>query len=156
MTRPIDRTALLLATGLGVGWVPVIPGTFGSLWGLAIAGGLHWVGWSWQSRLLILIVLCLVGVWICTRAAAVMNRNDPGPVVFDEFACLPLAYLFVPFDLTTALIGFLLFRVLDIAKPWPIRRFEQLPGGWGIMADDVAAGLLTGGLLWLGLKALGQ
>jgi phosphatidylglycerophosphatase A len=69
--------------------------------------------------------------------------------VFDEIAAFGVVYLLVPFNLLTAVLGFVLFRLFDIWKPWPARRLERLPGGLGIMADDFAAGLYAAGSLWL-------
>ncbi|MCA9052705.1 MAG: phosphatidylglycerophosphatase A [Planctomycetaceae bacterium] len=155
MSGLFDRLVLLLATGLGVGRMRWVPGTFGSLWGLAIAAGLEAAGWSWPVRSLVLGGLCLLGVPICGRGAKLLGLKDPGPVVYDEFVSLPLAYLFVPFNGAMAILGFLFFRCLDMTKPWPLRWLERLPGGWGIMADDMAAGLLAGLLLWLGSTQLG-
>ena len=76
-----------------------------------------------------------------------LNLKDPQPVVFDEIAAFFWVFLFVPLTWTTSLIGFVLFRVFDILKPWPIPRLERLPRGWGVMADDAAAGLLAGAVL---------
>ena len=150
----LDRLTLALATGLGVGRLPVVPGTFGSLWGLLIAWGfaaaeLNPIEWGAAT-----LGLCLVGVPICGRAAVLLGRHDPGSVVYDEFASLPLAFLAVQFNPTTALAGFVVFRILDMTKPWPIRLVEKSPGGWGIMADDIAAAMLTAALLWAALPAL--
>lgn len=144
---PVDRIALWIATGLGVGWLPLVPGTFGSLWGIAIAWGLSLSGWPLVGQGGVLAAVCLAGVPICSRAAAVLGLKDPSPVVYDEFASLPLAFLAVGFTWPLAAAAFVLFRLLDITKPWPIRALERLPRGWGIMADDVAAGVLTGLLL---------
>lgn len=83
-----------------------------------------------------------------------MGGKDPGAVVFDEIAAFPVVFLLVPVDLTTGLLGFLWFRFFDIAKPWPIRWFERFPGGWGIMADDLVAGVYSGASLWLTVRLL--
>ncbi|MFV0445402.1 MAG: phosphatidylglycerophosphatase A [Planctomycetaceae bacterium] len=144
---PLDQLTLLIATGLGVGWLPVVPGTFGSLWGVLIAWGLSLTGWSIASQAVCLLVGCGLGVAICQRAARLLALKDPGPVVYDEFLSLPLAFLIIPFSWPTAAAVFLIFRILDMAKPWPICRLERLPGGWGIMADDMAASVVTGAIL---------
>jgi phosphatidylglycerophosphatase A len=150
----LDRITLLLATGLGVGWLPYSPGTFGTVWGLPIGWGLDRSGWDVATRGALLVVGFAIGVPICGRAARLLNLKDPGPVVYDELSAMPLAFVAVPFNLTTAIAGFLLFRFLDIWKPWPIRRLEHLPGGLGIMSDDVCAGLVTALILWIGTQAL--
>ena len=125
------------------------PGTFGALWGLPLAWGCAQLpGTIWP--LMAIAALLLLGVPICGRAAADLGYKDPGPVVWDEFATVPLVFVLVP--LTSpwiALIGFGLHRVFDISKPWPCRRFERLPGGWGIMADDVAAAFYAAIVLWM-------
>jgi phosphatidylglycerophosphatase A len=111
----------------------------------------HWP-LAWQSAAI--AGLFLVGVPICRRAAGLLRSKDPSAVVFDEIAAMPVVFLLIPFGLATSIAGFLLFRLFDIAKPWPIRRFERLPGGWGIMADDFVAGLYAGGLLWCAVRLL--
>lgn len=151
---PWTSPALLLATCGGLGRVPVAPGTVGSAAGVLLAVVLGAVA----SRLagpgaatpvvagveaVILAAICLVGVPICSRGAALLGRGeDPGAVVFDEMAAVPVALLPVPPAARTVaclVAAFALFRVFDIAKPFPCRRLERLPAGWGIMADDLAA-----------------
>lgn len=144
-----DRLVLLLATGLGVGRLPASPGTFGSLWGLPLAMGLEPLKATPTVYTLSLAALLLAGVPICGRAARLLELKDPGPVVYDEFASLPLAFIGVGLSWPVLIGGFLLFRLFDIWKPWPLRRMEQFPGGWGIMADDMGAALLAGVALWL-------
>jgi phosphatidylglycerophosphatase A len=145
----LDRLVLALATGLGVGRIPFAPGTFGTLWGFVIAWGLALTGRPlvWQG--VALAGIALLGVPVCSRAAKLLGIKDPSAVVYDEFASLPLVFLFVRLNWPNAIAAFLIFRLLDVTKPWPIRRLEHLPGGWGIMADDLAAGLATGAILWL-------
>lgn len=147
-----DRAALLLATGLGIGYIPWAPGTFGSLWGLAFVWGLMHL--PVIASLVLALFAILLGVPLCGRAAKLLGKVDPGYVVFDEIAAFPIVFASVPagwvrFDWQTALAGFLLFRLFDITKPWPARRLEHLPGGWGVMADDLAAGVYAGGALAL-------
>lgn len=151
----LDRLTLWLATGLGVGWLPVSPGTFGSLWGIPIAWGLDCADLSGPVHGLTLLVLLLPGIAICGRAAHILGLKDPSPVVYDELASLPLAFVAVDFTWPRLAVAFVLFRVLDVLKPWPISRLERLPGGLGIMADDALAGLLTSGLLWASLRFAG-
>lgn len=151
-----DRLTLALATGLGLGRLPAVPGTFGSLWGLLIGWGfasaeLSPIAWAAAT-----VGLCLMGVPICGRAAVLLGRPDPGAVVYDEFASLPLAFVAVEFTPTIALAGFVLFRILDMTKPWPISRAERLPRGWGIMADDIVAALLTAVLLWAAVSTMSR
>lgn len=148
-TPPKYTLAVWLASGLGVGLVLPAPGTMGAIWGLPLAWCYTLLpgqvgGW------LAAVAVIAVGVPLCGRAATDLGRKDPGPVVWDEFATVPLAFLLVPITgPVIALIGFGLHRLFDITKPWPCNRLERLPGGWGIMLDDVAAGLYAAVALWL-------
>jgi phosphatidylglycerophosphatase A len=134
--------AVWMATGLGIGLKLPAPGTFGSLWGLPLAWVVSEVG-PWWQQLIAIAALLLVGVPLTARASADLGgAKDPGAIVWDEIASMPLVFLLVP--LTTwwiAAAGFALFRLFDISKPWPCRQLERLPGGWGVMADDVGAAL---------------
>ncbi|MEQ8209023.1 MAG: phosphatidylglycerophosphatase A [Lacipirellulaceae bacterium] len=149
-----DRLALWLATGLGVGLASPAPGTFGSLWGLPLALALG----SFQqpmSQLVFALGLVLLAIVIADRAASVLGgTKDPQAIVIDEFAALPIAFLGVgPLGWNKLLLGWLLFRVFDIAKPPPCQRAEQLSGGIGIVADDVVAAvyacLSLHAIIWL-------
>lgn len=137
-----DRLALWLSTGLGVGLATPAPGTVGSLWGLPLAVAM---GTLQQpiSQLAFATGLVLLAVFIASRGAANLGgAKDPQAIVIDEFAALPIAYFGVgALGWKKLLLGWLLFRVFDITKPPPCRRIEQLPGGWGIVADDVVAAL---------------
>ena len=137
----------ILATGFGVGSIPTAPGTFGSLWGLPLVWGLQQLPpWGQYAAP---IVCFAIGIPICGIAARRMGRKDPGAIVFDEIAAFPVVFLLVPINTVTAVVGFALFRLFDISKPWPAKRLERLPGGLGIMADDFAAAVYAAGLLWL-------
>jgi phosphatidylglycerophosphatase A len=85
----------------------------------------------------------LLGVAASQRVARRVGLEDPGCVVCDEVAAFAIVFAMTPVTWTTAAIGFVWFRLFDIAKPWPIRRLERLPGGWGIMADDLLAGVFA-------------
>lgn len=155
-----DWTALVLGTGLGVGFVPVMPGTFGSLLGLLLAWVVTGVsGWPLALQIAVDGVIFLAGIPICGRAARLIGRPDPGSVVYDEIAAMPLVFLSVPLVFSTsralpaAILGFAWFRLFDIIKPWPVHRLERIPGGLGIMIDDVAAAAYAALALWLSLKA---
>ena len=144
---PLDAAALFLATGFGAGRLPAAPGTWGSLVGLLLAWGGSWL--PWEYRLVAAGAGLLAGVPLCGRAAQLLGRADPPSVVWDEIVGVLWTMLFVPFGPGTAVLGFLLFRLFDVTKPWPIHRFEKLHGGLGIMADDLAAALGAGGSLWI-------
>ncbi len=146
--RAWEKLACFLATGAGIGLIPTAPGTFGSLWGLVIAWGMHVANWPAAGQMAALAALWVVGIPICKRAAKSFGVKDPGQIVYDEFSSLPLVFVAVPFSLTTALIGFVLFRMFDTVKPWPVRQLETLPDGLGIIADDVAAAAYTTAVMW--------
>jgi len=149
MQRAIDAGAKLVATGLGSGYSPIAPGTAGSIVGLLLF--LPLAGLAWPVQLAATAVLTLVGVFAAGRVARVVGRKDPGLVVVDEVAGQWITFFALPVTPVTAFAGFLLFRVMDIVKPWPARDLERLPGGLGIMADDVAAGIYAHLLLRAGL-----
>lgn len=140
---------MLLATGLGAGYSPWMPGTVGSLWGPLLL-------WQLQARIasgpLIALIGCGViaaGVPLCTQAALRLGLKDPGCIVFDEIAAFFVVFAFQKVDARTAIAGFVLFRIADILKPWPVRQLERLPAGYGIMADDLAAAVYAAVGLWL-------
>ncbi len=141
-----SRWAFAISTFFGVGYLKPGPGTWASiaavlLWAAA-AWGLHLSQLSLNILLAAGIVLAVtVGVPAATVAAREAGREDPGFVVIDEVAGQWIALLGCPRDWPHALIALALFRLLDITKPPPARQLEQLPGGWGIVFDDVAAGL---------------
>ncbi len=133
------RAALVLATGFGSGYSPVAPGTAGSAVGVLLFLPLvHAPLWV---QLAAVVVVYLLGVAASKVAAEVAGRKDPGIAVVDEIVGQWITYLALPFTPATALAGFVLFRVMDVVKPWPARQLEALPGGWGIMTDDVFAGI---------------
>src|SRR5262249_17699068 len=134
-----DRLVLFLATGLGVGHVPVAPGTFGSLWGLPLAWAVD--GLPAWGHAIAAAGWFSAGVPVCSVGARLLHSKDPGAVVFDEIAAFSVVFLGTTMNLATAVVGFVLFRIFDVWKPWPARRLEALPGGLGIMADDYVAAL---------------
>ncbi|MFO0914547.1 MAG: phosphatidylglycerophosphatase A [Pirellulales bacterium] len=138
-----NRLAVIWATGLGAGFSPIVPGTVGCLWGLPLAWGVFHLPVPWPLRFGLLVVLAAVGVPICQRAASVLGRHDPGSVVWDEIASFPWVFALLPASATehwpVLLAGFVLHRIFDILKPPPVNWLEKLPGGWGIMADDLGA-----------------
>jgi len=138
-TRPIRDPRVWLAVGLGTGLSPFAPGTFGTLLGPPLVWGLVLLGVHGLWFIPVTALLFAVGVPICSAGAKHFSRKDPPWVVFDEIAAFPLLYAFSPFNPWTACVGFVLFRFFDILKPWPIKRFEALPGGVGIMVDDLLA-----------------
>lgn len=142
-----DRLAGTLATWFGTGYLPVAPGTWGSLVALPLGAGLVMVGGIWLLAVATVIVF-VAGVWASGRFAALIETKDPGSVVIDEVAGQWLALLPVAFDWRFYPLAFLLFRIGDIAKVWPARPLEKLPGGVGIMADDLVPGIYAGLICW--------
>ena len=149
---------LLLATGLGFGYSRIMPGTVGALWGLPLAWGISQIpavgplpAWSVQAGVILLGLV--VGIPLCTAAAAQIGKKDPSSVVYDEIATMPIVYFLLPTgDMARPWVwvaGFVLHRFFDILKPPPCRQLEQLPDGLGIMADDVAAAVYACGVLHL-------
>lgn len=153
-----DRIVKFLATGCGAGLVPVAPGTAGSLVGLVYWWLLIRID---QSRLYWVVVLCgiAVAMLVAGSAARLMNVRDPESVVIDEIAAVPLALAGIPMVWWQLALGFLLFRLFDIWKPPPVRQSQQLPGGFGIVIDDVIAGAYacagTHLVIWLVTRAGG-
>lgn len=148
--RPNFSLAVWFATGLGVGLRLPAPGTFGALWGLPLAWVVGEVG-PWWQQLLAIAALYLMGVPLTARAAHDLGgAKDPGAIVWDEIATMPVVFLLVPLSTWwIAALGFALHRLFDISKPWPCRRLERFPGGWGIMADDLGAALYAMVSLWV-------
>ena len=156
---PLRALAWVIATGFGTGLSPVAPGTVGSLAAAALyyfspldAGSLTYLDDP------VLLVFCVVvgvsffvGIW-AANAVSSPEDPDPGCVVWDEFVGMWVTCLFLPKDLAWLAVAFVAFRLLDVIKPFPIRRLERFPGGWGIMADDLLAGVygavLCNGFVW--------
>lgn len=145
-----DRLALALATLGPIGNLPKAPGTWASA-AAVLAAPFCFLPLAPPLRIAVLAAVFAAGVWAATRAERALGRTDPGCIVIDEL--LGQWIVLAPFNYLRwwqILVALLLFRLLDIAKPWPIRRLEKsLPGGWGIMADDALAGLLAAAGLWL-------
>jgi phosphatidylglycerophosphatase A len=163
--------ALAIATSLGLGYLPLAPGTWGSLAGIVIywfiasripitipARHIVWADTASRGATIaaiIAIVIALGGVWAADRAARFLQRKDPGLVVVDEVSGQFLTYLLAlaPVNWKYLLLGFILFRAFDIWKPTPARQAENLPGGLGIMADDWIAGFYAAIGLWIARAA---
>jgi len=135
--------AFLIATWFGCGYAPVAPGTAGSLAALVIAIALNvWGGYGRFTLLVLAAVLLAPGIWSASVVAKQTNTPDPQIVVVDEVIGQWITLTGAgTFNWKTWLAAFVLFRLLDMWKPTPARQLESLPGGWGIVADDVMAGL---------------
>jgi phosphatidylglycerophosphatase A len=135
----MKRPAGIAATVLGIGFFPAAPGTLASaVAALAYRFVLHDLPWPWY--LLLLAGLTLLGVAASAAYAAGLKQHDPGRIVIDEVCGQLAAFFLVPSGWLPVGLAFVFFRFFDIIKPYPIRRLERLPGGWGIMADDIGAG----------------
>ena len=137
-----EKAAVFLATGFYVGNIPFAPGTFGSLLGLPLCFIL--AGIQLPPAIIAVVLFIGLAVWVSNNAARTLKRKDPGCIVIDEIAGMMVTLIGVPVHLTSVIIGFILFRILDIAKPFPIRMIDKrLSGGLGIVADDVVAGIFA-------------
>jgi phosphatidylglycerophosphatase A len=137
-----DEAVVFLATGFYIGNIPFAPGTFGSILGLALCFVL--AGLKLPLAIIFTVLFIIVAVWIANGAEKVLKKNDPGCIVIDEIAGMAVTLVGLPFNLTTALIGFMIFRILDILKPFPIRSLDKrVSGGVGIVLDDVVAGIFA-------------
>ncbi len=166
-TKP--KTALdyfaLAVTTFGVGYLPLMPGTYGSIVGVGIywlvrqfeIGGeiyLSNLGWrieqinAWQHvvNLVVFLLFSLLGIWAANRATILFKNKDPQQAVVDEVIGQLIVFLFVPFAVGWQFVaaGFLLFRLFDIWKPYPIDSLQNLPAGIGVCADDILAGVYAG------------
>jgi phosphatidylglycerophosphatase A len=137
-----EKPVMFLATGCFVGNMPVAPGTFGSVMGLPLCFLLSGIGFS--TAVFLSAVFILFAVWVAHAAEKIVKTKDPGCIVIDEIAGILVAFLGLPFTVSTAIAGFMTFRFFDILKPFPIRYLEvKLPGGAGIVMDDVMAGIYS-------------
>ena len=134
------RLALFISTCGYVGYVPFAPGTFGSAAGLAVFYAVRSTG-STLVELLAIVLLFAVGIWSGTAAEHHFGGVDPGPIVLDEVVGMLITLALLPVSPMGAFVGFVVFRVLDVIKPFPSAQFEKLPGGLGVMADDGMAAI---------------
>ena len=159
----VDYVALALTTW-GVGYLPLMPGTFGSMVGVAIYVGVVWfdvlagvrfmAGYTpeqinalvWASNSILLVILIIVGIWASDRTISILGNSDPSQAVVDEVMGQLVTLLFIPQGAgwIYVLAGFGLFRLFDIWKPYPIDSLQDLPGGVGVCADDLVAGVYAG------------
>ncbi|HEV8317816.1 MAG TPA: phosphatidylglycerophosphatase A [Vicinamibacterales bacterium] len=134
------RLALFIATFGYVGYVPVAPGTFGSAAGLAVFFAVRTTG-STVVEVVVILALFALGIWSGTVAEHHFGGIDPGPIVLDEVVGMLVTLFLLPVTVRGAFVGFVVFRILDVIKPFPSARFERLPGGLGVMADDGMAAI---------------
>lgn len=142
------------ATGFGSGYAPIAPGTAGSLVGVALYLALTHL--PWPVQLVMILLLTLFAVYVSGEAEKIFNKKDASYIVIDEVVGQLFALFLVPPKVLYIALGFLLFRLFDIVKPPPAGFFQaHLPGGWGVVMDDVAAGIWTNIVLLLAIKLAG-
>jgi phosphatidylglycerophosphatase A len=145
---PLTDPRALLATWFGTGLLPIAPGTWASLAALPFAAVLAWLGGPWLVLIAAALVF-IVGIWAAGPYMAALGVHDPRAVVIDEIAGQWLTLAFAPLDPLAYLAGFFLFRVFDVLKPWPINVMDrEIGGAFGVMADDVLAGVYAALVLW--------
>ena len=147
--------AVFFATFGYVGYFPIAPGTAGSAAALVLYAIVRWIG-SPAVELAAIVVVGAAGVWAASLTEVALDRKDPGPVVIDEVLGMLMTLAFIPLSMSGILLAFVVFRVLDVIKPFPAGRLEHLPGGLGIMADDAMAGVYGQLLMRLSVMAAPQ
>lgn len=136
----INGLIKLLATGLGLGLIPKAPGTFGTLLGVVLAV-------LFPDNIWLAASSCVIGIWIANEAEKIFNQHDCPKIVIDEVAgFLVASYGWHGYQLIYA---FVLFRLFDILKPFPVRQLQKLPGGLGVMVDDIVAGFMANLVLYV-------
>ena len=135
-----DRALIFLATGFGIGYIPLIPGTFGTLPGLPLCFLLAQLNTAAAAGAV--AVIALVSMGIAGAGEKLLKQKDPRKIVIDEIAGLQIALFGLPFNLLAVVSGFIAFRIFDIWKPYPLRSFEtRFSGGVGVVMDDLGAGV---------------
>lgn len=153
---------LWIAQGFGIGRIPVAPGTFGSVLGVAFFGALL-CSHSVTVIIAAIVITSGLSVWLCGEAEKILGQTDPGSVVLDEIAAIPLCFLgpvclvgakpelFFGTRCWLTVAVFVLFRIFDVWKPWPVRKSQNLPGGWGVTIDDLLAAVYVNVVATLGM-----
>ncbi len=148
----MTRLAVLIASFGYTGYFPIAPGTAGSAAALVVYGLVRWSG-SFSVEVAVLVVVAVVGTWAASIAERYFGRTDPGQIVIDEVLGMLMTLAFLPLTWAGVLVGFLVFRALDIIKPFPAGTAERLHGGLGVMADDAICGvygnIVMRALIWL-------
>ena len=138
MVRPV----MWLATGFGAGLSPLAPGTVGTLVGVLFYMAMAGLGLALPAYLSVVLVLAVVGVWVCERAGKILRVTDHPGIVWDEIVGVLITMTATPPSWPGVVLGFALFRLFDILKPWPVGSIDRgVKGGLGVMLDDVMAGL---------------
>lgn len=138
-SRGLSKGALVLSTWFGAGLIPGAPGTFGTLFGTPLVLVMWHLPALYAIALVVLFVL--LAVWSSAMSQNILAEKDPSRVVIDEVSGFLLTLLLLAPSLFSLVAGFVLFRIFDILKPFPIRRIEKVGGGWGVVVDDLVAGV---------------
>jgi phosphatidylglycerophosphatase A len=133
------EVVMFLAQGAYSGRAPVAPGTAGTAVGVLVYLGVRRL--SPEAYVLLCFLIVLIGMWIADRAEGLLGKKDHPSIVIDEIAGYLVAMFMVPHGWSFVIIGFLLFRIFDIIKPYPLKRLQNLHGGIGVMVDDIGAGI---------------
>ena len=148
----VNYLALAIAT-CGVGYLPLMPGTFGSLVGIGI---FLLLSRTTVGLVVAIVAVTLAGIWAGSRTEALAGRKDPGKIVVDEvagqlIATLPLVF-FTQWSIAAVIVSFVLFRFFDIVKPYPANKLQELEGGLGVMCDDLVAGVYAAVLVTIFMR----
>lgn len=138
----MKQLAVFVASFGYVGFFPFAPGTAGSLAALALFAFVRWVGVP-AFELGMIVAVFAIGIWAASGTETALGRKDPGIVVIDEVLGMLITLALLPLSIAGIVLGFLLFRLFDVVKPYPAAQLEHLHGGLGIMADDAVAGLYS-------------
>lgn len=144
----MQRLSVFVASFGYVGFFPIAPGTAGSLAALGLFAFVRWVGMP-VFELSMIVAVFAIGIWAASGTEVALGRKDPGVVVIDEVLGMLITLAVMPLSIGGIMLGFLLFRILDVIKPYPAAQLEHLHGGLGIMADDAVAGIYSHLLLRL-------
>lgn len=147
MGNEVEKIKILIATGFGLGYSPVVSGTVGSVGGVFLFYFFRQL--PWPLYLVTVSALLFLGIWVAGQAEGIFQKKDSGYIVIDEIVGFLVSVFLMPWQWPWILAAFLLFRAFDIIKPYPCRRAEALPGGVGVMLDDLGAGLYTNLILHL-------
>ena len=144
-----QRLVVWVATGFGLGYSPVAPGTVGTIWGVVLVRGLF-PRLAWPMQIGLAVTLVLLAIPVCDRGEKQIGVKDPHPVVADEYLTFPLCMIGLPAQVGWVLgMAFVTHRAMDIVKPWPARQLQVLPGGLGIVIDDAISSLYSLACNWL-------
>lgn len=149
--KAFDFLIKILSSCLFVGYLPLIPGTFGTIFGLVLY---YFVRNSPSSQIILLVLVILVGFLVSGKAERLLKRKDPSQIVIDEVAGILITFLFIPYSFKITIVGFFVFRLLDAIKPFPASSSQRFKGSLGVMSDDIIAAIYTNLVLQAILKLI--